>query len=331
MIFLWLGFLVLILALLALDLGVLNRRDHVPGHREAVTFTIATIVIAVLFAVFVHAAYAHHWQGLGLEPDAIDGRLNDGRSAAVKFLTGYIVELSLSMDNVFVMVLIFGHMRVPAEYQHRVLFWGIVGALVMRGAMIVGGAAMVSRFHWVMYLFGAFLVITCIRMLLQKGESAQTEERRIATWLNRTFRVTKDFHGHRFVLLQDGKRWLTPLAVALVLIETTDLLFAVDSIPAVFAITNDPFIVFTSNVFAVICLRSLYFGLAGLLRRFRYLNVSVAMILGIVGVKMLATTVVDRLMGAAQNIVTLCTVVVILGLGAVASLLAEYREQGRAT
>jgi tellurite resistance protein TerC len=323
----WAGFIAFVLAFLALDLGVFHRRDHVPSTREALLFTGMSMVLALAFAGLLLPAYDQHWQGLGLLPDAIDGQVNDGRSAAVKFLTGYIVELSLSMDNVFVIALIFGHLSVPQKFQHRVLFWGILGALVMRGAMIAGGAALVSRYHWVMYLFGAFLVATSAKMLFAEEKKASPEERWIVRWLTRHFRVTKEFHEQHFVVSREGKKWLTPLAVALVLVETTDLLFAVDSIPAIFSITTDPFLVFTSNVFAIICLRSLYFGLANLIERFRYLNVSLAVILGLVGLKMLFPGFVSRWLGETQNVVMLTSVVAILAGGAIASAVADRRQR----
>jgi tellurite resistance protein TerC len=323
MIYMWGGFLLFIFVVLAVDLGVLNRDDHEPSGKEALTFTAMTIVLALGFAGFVVAAYDNHWQGLGLVPDAIDGRTNDGHLAAVKFLTGYVVELSLSMDNVFVIALIFAHLRVPRRYQHRVLFWGILGALAMRGSMIAGGTALVIRYHWVTYLFGAFLILTSAKMLLTRTKDESPEERWIVKWLNRHFRVTGKFHEQRFTIIQDGRRWMTPLAVALVLVESTDLLFAVDSIPAIFAITTDPFLVFTSNVFAILCLRSLYFGLAGLIDKFRYLNISLAVILGLVGAKMLAAPAVERWLGESQNLVMLVTVVTILVIGGVVSAVAD--------
>jgi tellurite resistance protein TerC len=326
-IWVWGGFIGFVLGILALDLGVFHRKDHVPSTREALIFTGASMLLALAFAAFLYPAYDQHWQGLGLTPDAIDGRLNDGHTAAVKFFTGYIVELSLSMDNVFVIALIFGHLRVPAKLQHRVLFWGILGALAMRGAMIAGGAALVARYHWVMYVFGGFLVLTSVKMVLTKEREESPEERWIVRWLNRHFRVTKDFREQHFVVTQDGKKYITPLAVALVLVETTDLLFAVDSIPAIFAVTTDPFLVFTSNVFAIICLRSLYFGLASMIAKFRYLNISLAIILGLVGLKMLFPGVLERMMGESQNVVMLVAVVGILAAGAIISAIVERREQ----
>jgi tellurite resistance protein TerC len=322
----WGGFMALVLLILALDLGVLNKRDHAPSMRGSLAFAAGTAVLAMLFAGFVYRAYGDHWGGLGLPFDAVDHRVNDGRLAAIKFLTGYVVELSLSTDNVFVMALIFGHLRVPEAQQHRVLFWGILGALVMRGAMIAGGTVLIARYHWSLYLMGAFLVVTAVRMLLQSNKEEAPEESWLVRFLNRNFRVTREFHGSAFHVVRDGKNWLTPLFVALLLVESTDLTFAVDSIPAVFAITADPFLVFTSNIFAILCLRSLYFGLAHLLARFRYLKTSLALILGLVGAKMLAGKWSDALLGDAVNLWMLGTVAALLMAGAGASILAERRS-----
>jgi tellurite resistance protein TerC len=323
----WGGFILLILLVLALDLGVFNRRPHAPTIRQALGFAAATAVLALLFAGFVYQAYTNHWGGAGLSVDAVDHHLNDGRLASVKFLTGYVVEMSLSMDNVFVIALIFGHLHVPLAQQHRVLFWGVLGALVMRGAMIAGGAALVARYHWVLYVMGAFLIFTAGRMLLQKGGHEAPEESWLVRFLNKNFRVTKEFHGGRFRITRDGKNWITPLLVALLLVESTDLIFAVDSIPAIFAITTDAFLVFTSNVFAILCLRSLYFGLAHLLKKFRYLKTSLALILGLVGAKMLAAEWSDALLGDAVNFWMLGTVAAVLMAGAGASILADRRSQ----
>ena len=323
----WGGFIGLVLLVLALDLGVFNRRPHAPTIPQALSFAAATAVLALLFAGFVYQAYTNHWAGLGLTVDAVDHRMNDGRLASVKFLTGYIVEMSLSMDNVFVIALIFEHLRVPLAQQHRVLFWGVLGALVMRGTMIAGGTALVARYHWVLYVMGAFLVFTAGRMLLQKDTGGAPEQSWLVRFLNRNFRVTREFHDGRFRINRDGKNWITPLLVALLLIESTDLIFAVDSIPAIFAITTDAFLVFTSNVFAILCLRSLYFGLAHLLKRFRYLKTSLALILGLVGVKMLAAEWVEALLGDAVNFWTLGMVAVVLTAGAGASVLADRRLQ----
>ena len=323
---LWVGFIVFIMIVLALDLGVFNRHAHAPSLREAMFFTVGTIVMALGFAVFIYFAYEAHWFGLGNTFDAVDRQVNDGRLAAVKFVTGYVVELSLSMDNVFVIALIFEHLRVPLRYQHRVLFWGILGALVMRGTMIGIGAQLVTRYHWVLYIFGAFLVFTGIRMLF--SNSAETEEQVeswVTRWLRRHFPVADKFHEHHFIVELNGRKFLTPLAVALVLVETTDLLFAVDSIPAIFAITTDPFLVFTSNVFAILCLRSLYFVLAGLIEKFRYLKVSLALVLAIVGVKMLTAHWIRAWLGDDANFWLLGVILAVLLGGGVASAHADRR------
>ncbi len=321
LILVWIGFLAFVGVILAVDLGVLNRRAHVVRMREALAFTVFTMVLATLFAGFLYFSYEGQWLGLGAHRDGVDHVVNNGRLAAVKFFTGYIIELSLSMDNVFVIALLFQHLRVPAQYQHRVLFWGILGALVMRGGMIGIGAGLVARYHWVLYLFGAFLVFTAIRMLFSREEHESPDETAIIRFLRRHFPVTDRYHEKHFIVTLNAKTYLTPLMVALVLVETTDLVFAVDSIPAIFAVTADPFLVFTSNVFAVLCLRSLYFGLAGLIERFHYLKFSLAIILGIVGAKMLAATQLEPLIGPNLNFWLLGVIAAILGVGAVASVL----------
>jgi tellurite resistance protein TerC len=323
----WSGFLLFVATVLALDLGVFNRTPHAPSLREALTFTAGTVALALAFTVFVYLAYDGHWLGLGTGIDAVDRQVNGGHLAAVKFLTGYVVELSLSMDNVFVIALIFEHLRVPLIHQHRVLFWGILGALAMRGTMIGIGAQLVARYHWVLYLFGAFLVVTAVRMLWRKPAEEEAEvESSIVRWLRRHFPVTDRFHEQHFLVELNGRIFLTPLAVALVLVETTDLIFAVDSIPAIFAITADPFLVFTSNVFAILCLRSLYFGLAGLIQRFRYLKVSLALVLGLVGVKMLGMHWIKDWLGDATNFWLLGIIFGILLGGGWASWLADRRD-----
>jgi tellurite resistance protein TerC len=330
MLWLWIGFLLFILVVLALDLGLFHRKAHAPSLGEALGFTAGTVVMALSFAVFVYFAYSGQWFGLGQSLDAVDQVANDGRLAAVKFLTGYVVELSLSMDNVFVIALIFEHLRVPLKYQHRVLFWGILGALAMRGAMIGIGAQLVASYHWVLYLFGAFLVITGLRMLFASAEhDEQQVEGFVTRWLRRRFPITEQFHEQRFSVRIDGRRYLTPLAVALVLVETTDLVFAVDSIPAIFAITADSFLVFTSNVFAILGLRSLYFGLAGLIQKFRYLKVSLSLVLTVVGVKMLAAKQIKAWLGPDANFWLLGLIGAILIGGAVASAIADRRGSRR--
>lgn len=313
--------------MLAIDLGVVNRKAHVISVREALTFTSVLVVLAMAFAGFVYFAYENHWLELGTQVDRIDGVVNDGRLGAVKFITGYLIELSLSADNVFVMAMIFAHLRIPAQYQHRVLFWGIMGALVMRGIMIVVGVALISRYHWILYVFGAFLLYTAIKMLFTKDEGhLETDEVFIIRQLRRFFPVTGQFNAHHFTAIVDGRRMLTPLAVALVLVEAMDLVFALDSIPAAFAITTDPFLVFTSNVFAILGLRSLYFALAGAIDKFRYLKTSLSAILGLIGIKMLTGDFLKEHFGPNVNVYMLGMVIGILILGAVASVIATRRE-----
>src|SRR5690606_3136272 len=236
-------------------------------------WTAVWVTVAISFSIFVHYAYENHLLGIGGTPDPVDGVINDGRLALVKYLTGYVIEWSLSVDNVFVMAMIFSSLRIPAEYQHRVLFWGILGALVMRGVMITIGAQLVARYHWILLVFGVFLIITAIRMAIQKEDPhADPSQGFVLRTLRRFFPVSANYNGSHFTAIEHGRRVLTPLAVALVLVETTDLIFAVDSIPAIFAITGDPFLVATSNAFAILGLRSLYFALAGAIQAFEYLR-----------------------------------------------------------
>jgi tellurite resistance protein TerC len=263
----WAGFIACVLFFLALDLGVFHRQAHVVKFKEALAWTTVWFTLAMLFAA-------------GLVPLR-------GKTEAIEFVTGYIIELSLSMDNVFVIALIFTYFRVPPQYQHRVLFWGILGALIMRGVMIAAGAALISRFMWTLYLFGAFLVFTGVKMLFVTDDGVHPEKNILLRLTRRLFPVTADFHGQKFAIQEAGRFTLTPLALVLVVVETTDLIFAVDSIPAIFAVTKKPFIVFTSNVFAILGLRSLYFVLAGAIDYFRYLKVGLSFVLVFIGLKML--------------------------------------------
>jgi tellurite resistance protein TerC len=335
----WIAFVVFILVLLALDLGIFHRHAHVVSVREALTWTLVWITTAVAFAAFVYLGHEHHWLGLGLQPDPVersaaypDGRVNDARSALLKFLTGYIVELSLSADNVFVIAMLFGYFAIPRMYQHRVLFWGILGALVMRGAMIAVGARLVAEFSWVLPVFGALLVLTAVKMAFIGEGGSDPGQNAIIRLMRRLWPVSNRFHGEHFVVrAEPGGRWmLTPLAPALVMVETTDLVFAVDSIPAIFAITADPFLVFTSNVFAILGLRSLYFALAGALHLFRYLKYALAVVLLTVGLKMLAHTWLESILGQHFNLWLLAAVIVILGTGVLVSLI-DVRCRSRRT
>ena len=330
----WIAFLVFIFILLALDLGVFHRKAHVVSVREALTWTCIWVTLALIFSGFVYAAYDRQWFGLGMMPDPVDGRINDGGSAFLKFITGYVVEESLSVDNVFVIAMLFQYFAVPRVYQHRVLFWGILGAVAMRGLMIAIGAQLVAQFGWILYVFGGVLIVTAIRMAFFTGEDLGPGQNFLIRRVRRLFPVTDQYHGEHFFVRADGPpeggphagartgRWMmTPLALALVMVEMTDLIFAVDSIPAIFAITADPFLVFTSNVFAILGLRSLYFALAGALHSLRYMKHALSAVLLTVGVKMLAHNPLEALLGEHFNLYLLLVVLGILAIGVVASLL----------
>jgi tellurite resistance protein TerC len=246
------------------------------------------VLVALAFAVFIYGAYDQHWFGIGLSGKGTV--IETGKEAALQYLTGYLIEYTLSMDNIFVIALIFSFFHIPPRFQHRVLFWGILGAIVMRGAMIIAGAALVARFSWIMFAFGAFLILTALKMLFSGDEKVDPEHSWVIKTTKRFFPVTHAFDGHHFFTRLPNGRWAaTPLFLALIFIENTDVLFAVDSIPAIFAITIDPFIVFTSNIFAIMGLRSLYFALQAMLNRFHLLKYSLVFILAFVGVKMLIT------------------------------------------
>ncbi len=262
----WLGFNALVLVLLAFDLGVLNKKEREISVPQALRLSGLYIAIALLFNVGI-------WYSLG-------------EAKALEFLTGYLIEKSLSLDNVFVIALIFGSLGVPAKYQHRVLFWGILGALVMRAIMIFAGTALIMEIRWLVYVFGGFLIITGIKMLLTADKEPDPANHPIIRFCRKRFRVTEGFEGKAFFVRRNGLLYLTPLFLALILVEVTDLIFAVDSIPAIFAITTDPFIVYTSNVFAILGLRALYFALAGIIHRFEYLKYGLALVLVVVGSKM---------------------------------------------
>ena len=262
----WLGFIVCILFFLALDLGAFHRRPHVVKFREALAWSIGWFALAMLFAAALFA-----WRN---------------RQEAVQFTTGYVIELSLSLDNIMVIAVLFTYFRVPLELQHRLLFWGIIGVLAMRGAMIAAGVFLINYYAWILYVFGAFLVCAGIRMLVSK-KPMQPERNPILRLARHFFSISENFDGRKFFTRTDRGLALTPLALALLLIETTDLIFAVDSVPAVFSVTQNAFIVFTSNIFAILGLRSMYFLLAGALGCFRYLKVGLSAVLVFIGVKML--------------------------------------------
>ncbi len=291
----WALFNAFVLALLAIDLGVFHRDAHAVSVREAAVWSAIWISLALVFNAGMF--------------------LFSGPQEGTEFLTGYLIEKSLSVDNIFIFVLLFTYFAVPPQYQHRVLFWGILGALVMRGALIIMGAELLERFHWILYVFGAVVILSGIRMLTQGHEELHPERNPVVRLIRRFLPVTSEYHGQRFFARQAGALALTPLAVVLVIVETTDLIFAVDSIPAIFAITRDPFIVYTSNVFAILGLRSLYFLLAGVVRQFVYLKPGLSAILIWVGSKMLLTDVYK-----VPTLVSLGVVASILALAIGASL-----------
>jgi len=304
-------FVVGVLFILALDLGLFNRKAHKVSFKEALGWSTLWFMMAMAFGFF---ALPELYSG---ETEAAD--------KPMEFITGYILELSLSMDNVFVIALIFTFFKVKPEYQHRVLFWGIIGALVMRGLMIGVGAAAVARFHWILYGFGAFLLFTGIKMLFYDDEDGVDPDKNPLVKLARKlFPVHDQFEGERFIVEVDGKRMLTPMAIVLVTIEYTDVIFAVDSIPAIFAVTTDPYIVFTSNMFAILGLRSLYFVLAGMIEVFHYLKYGLALVLAFIGAKMLAEPWLRDFDIPAWG--ALVVVVTILLLSVLASLLHKKND-----
>ena len=271
-IYFWISFILFVLLMLALDLGIFHRKTHAVSFKESLAWTVVWVGLAVLFSALIY-----FWKG----PEK-----------SIEFLTGYIIELSLSVDNLFVFILIFSYFHVPHQYQHKVLFWGILGALVMRVIFIFAGVALISKFHWIIYVFGAIIIFSGIKMLLQKDKKIEPDKNPVIRLVKKLLPVTHDYHGDKFfVKIQKGVLAATPLFIVLVFVEITDLIFAVDSIPAILAITTDTFIVFTSNVFAILGLRSLYFALAGMLNLFRFLHIGLATILIFIGIKMVISEV----------------------------------------
>lgn len=296
----WIGFNLLVLVLLALDLGILHRKNREIGVREALLLSLGYFVLALAFGAGVY-----HFLG---------------PQAGVEYFTGYLIEKSLSIDNIFVFVLIFLHFSVPRDCQHKVLFWGILGALVMRAVLILAGAAVLEAFHWVIYVFGAFLVFTGVKMLTTVGQEPNLEKNSINIFMRRHCKVTEGFEGRCFIVNRDGVRYITPLLIVLVLIEFTDLVFALDSIPAIFAITKDPFIVYTSNIFAILGLRALYFALSGVIHRFHYLKYGLSLVLVVVGGKMIVNA------WFAQKVVpTEAALLITFGIIAVSMLFSMLR------
>lgn len=268
----WVAFVAFILAMLALDLFFLHRDAHVVAFREAAAWSAVWVTLGLSFGVIVWV-----WQG---------------GPAAGEYFAGYLIEKSLSIDNIFIFALVLGYFQVPPAYQHRVLFWGILGALGMRAVFIAAGAALLENFHWMIYLFGGFLILTALRLGLHKGQEVHPERNPVLRMMRRVMPMSSDYDGPGFFTVQNGKKMATPMLAVLVVIETTDLVFAIDSIPAIFAITRDTFLVFTSNAFAILGLRAMYFMLAGMMNRFVYLKTGLAVVLGFVGLKMIGSDVV---------------------------------------
>ena len=296
-IWLWVGFNVFVLAMLALDLGVFHRKAHVVSFKESIAWTVVWVTLALLFNGGIWHFY--------------------GSQKALEFFTGYLIEKSLSVDNVFVFVLLFSYFAVPPLYQHKVLFWGILGALIMRAIMIVLGAALITKFTWIIYVFGGFLILTGIKMIVKREEEIHPERNPVVRWFKKLMPVTSDYRGDRFFVRENGVRAATPLFVVLLLVEFSDLIFAVDSIPAIFAVTTDTFIVYTSNVFAILGLRSLYFALAGVMDKFHYLKIGLGVVLSFVGVKMLLAHTAWKI----PTLWSLGVIVLILAVSVVVSLL----------
>ena len=299
---LWTAFIAFVLLALAVDLGAFHRQARTVSLREATAWSVGWVVVSLAF----NFVLLHFW----------------GRTAARDFFAGYVIEKSLSVDNLFVFVMLFRYFAVESRYQHRVLFWGVLGALLMRGVLIGMGVALTSRFEWVLYVFGVFLVYAGARMMFEKNEEVHPERNLVFRWARKLLPMTKNYEGQRIFVRKEGVWRATPLFLVLLVVETTDLAFALDSIPAIFAITRDPFIVFSSNVFAVLGLRAFYFLLAGILPYFRYLGSGVSLVLIFVGGKMLA----DRLVHVATHVL-LAVIVSVLSVAVIASLIAERRER----
>lgn len=299
----WLGFNVFVLLMLALDLGIFNRKAHIVSVKEAIIWTAVWITLAMCFNTLIY-----YWQG---------------HAKALEFFTGYVIEKSLSVDNIFVFVLIFSYFKTPSIHQHKILFWGIIGALIMRAAFIFAGVALIEKFHWTIYIFGVILIFTGYKMLTQKDKTIKPEKNPVIKLFRRIMPFTNELHGGKFFVKENGKRFATPLFLALIVVETTDLIFAVDSIPAILAITQDEFIVYTSNVFAILGLRSLYFALAGMMDKFRFLSKGLSLILMFVGVKML---IVDFY--KVPILIALLVIAVVLIISIAASLAFTIKKEG---
>ncbi len=303
-IWLWVGFNIFVLAMLALDLGVFHRKAHALSLKEASIWSVVWITLAMVFNAGLY--------------------LFAGPEPALQFFTGYLIEKSLSVDNIFIFVLLFTFFKVPAAYQHRVLYWGILGALIMRGTLIAVGVALIESFHWIIYLFGAFLIFTGIRMGFHKAIEVHPENDLLLKFIRRFVPVTENYEHDRFFVRRAGQVMVTPLLLVLLVIDTTDLIFAVDSIPAVFAVTRDPFLVYTSNIFAILGLRSLYFVFAGIMEKFYYLKLGLSVILTFVGVKMVLADVFSL-----PTALSLVVIAMVLTIAIVASIVRTRHQAAK--
>ncbi len=311
----WVLFVLFVLLMLALDLGVFNRKAHVVHFKEAVGWTIVWVSLAGLFAVLL-LQWGHLMTGDHSRPNS---------QLSLEFVTGYLIEESLSVDNLFVFLLIFRFFKVPSEQQHRVLFWGIIGALIARAIFIFAGVALIRRFEWIIYVFGAFLIYVGIRLFFQKEDENQMEKNPLVRFFQKHMRLTRNYEGGKFWVMQNGVRFFTPLMLVLLVVEASDVVFATDSIPAILAITRDAFVVFTSNVFAILGLRSLYFALAGMMRTFHLLHYGLSIILTFIGIKMLGGHYFE-----IPTIAALGVIVGVLAISVAASLIFPPKAERHA-
>ena len=314
---LWAGFITLILIILLLDLTIINRKARIISTYEALAWTAFWVALALAFNTGIYFLYDHHAFGIGLQA----GTQLNGQQAALQFFTGYLIEKSLSIDNIFVIALIFGYFRIPLEYQHRILYWGVLGAVVLRGILIASGLSLYFVFDWVNYIFGAFLVYVSVKMLATKHEGPEPERNPLVKLAKRCFQVSPEFDDERFFTCIDSRRAMTPLLLALLMVASADLLFALDSIPAILAVTRDPFLVFTSNIFAILGLRSLFFALAGIMQKLRYFKTSLAFLLAFMGVKLL----LEHIHPIPTN-TSLIVIASLLAVGTLASIFARETE-----
>ncbi|HLF30605.1 MAG TPA: TerC family protein [Xanthomonadales bacterium] len=314
-VYIWIAFLLFILTMVALDLGVFHRKIQAPSVRDALIWTSIWISLAFIFNVVVYYLYEYDYSWAAMNSDLT------GAEAATQYLLGYVLEESLSVDNIFVIAMVFSYFRVPLELQHRVLFWGILGAVILRGVMIALGVTLINTFSWIPYVFGMLLIYTAARMLLLRQETVEPHGNTLIRLAHRWLPFTDQFHGQHFFVEKNSRKVATPLFLALLMVESSDVMFAIDSIPAVFAVTRDPFIVFTSNIFAILGLRSLYFVLAGYMERFRYLKSALVFVLAYVGVKMILSNHYHIPVGVSMSVI-----LGILGVGVIASILGAGKD-----